>query len=146
LAFLLLFFVVALSIVKLSRGPRNEHDAAGDPVNSQWLYSHSLAESFSWRETPSLEGESSEWSEPASFIPWLRSRGITPDRVPFVTLGDRNYSRAHRNLRERLERWGYGRNTVVLCLDVECARDLPFGFGGFIGQSVAALKVRSASL
>jgi hypothetical protein len=68
---------------------------------------------------------------------------VTSDRVPFITLGDRNYVQALRNFRERLDQWGYGLDLVVLCLDQYCADYNAFhGYTGYIGESVGFIKVR----
>jgi hypothetical protein len=93
---------------------------------------------------PSPENSNNEFQ----LSTWLKSRGITPDVIPVITISDSKYLRAMHSLRSRLEIWGYGQNLVVLCLDVACAEDKTLnGYPGYmqddekVMHSVASLKV-----
>ncbi|KAJ9607248.1 hypothetical protein H2200_008321 [Cladophialophora chaetospira] len=66
---------------------------------------------------------SSTKTPPSDFIAWLRQRGISHRRHPIITIGDSNYLPALHHLRHNLDKWKFGNDLVVLCLDQECADD-----------------------
>ncbi|KIW16541.1 hypothetical protein PV08_03729 [Exophiala spinifera] len=75
-------------------------------------------------ETPESElGAVSADTNGDNFSGWLHAQGISQNEVPIITIGDSNYIQALRNLRARLDLWGYGRNLVVLCLDEACLKE-----------------------
>src|SRR2546421_3673722 len=90
--------------------------------------------------------------DPITLGAWLKSRGITADITPIVTIGDSKYLRVLHSLQHRLELWGRGQDLVVLCLDAACAEDKALrGYPGYVQDdekvmhSVALLKVRLKS-
>lgn len=79
----------------------------------------------------------------SQLILWLESRGLTSDRTLFISIADAKYLSSLHNFRQRLDQWGYGENLVVMCLDQDCRDyDAFHGYPGFVGQSVAYIKVR----
>jgi len=64
--------------------------------------------------------------DPSDFVRWLQQSGITIGRHPIITIGDSNYLGALKNLRARLDQYGYGDDLVVLCLDDACAQETSY--------------------
>lgn len=55
---------------------------------------------------------------------WLMKRGLMPGKaVPIVTIADSSYLHVLHATQQRLGKWGYDRELVVLCLDEACAKD-----------------------
>ncbi len=67
-----------------------------------------------------------EASKNADFVDWLQGNGVTNDRHPVVTIADSKYVHSLHHLQRRLNKWGYGQDLVVLCLDDVCAEDEEF--------------------
>lgn len=80
------------------------------------------------------------------FTSWLENR-VPNNRVPFITIGDCQYIHALRNFRHQLDKWGYGDDLVVICLD-HCCLDVSdyHSYQHYIGESVAYIKVSASSL
>lgn len=57
---------------------------------------------------------------------WLQQSGIRIGQHPIVTIGDSSYLGALKNLRARLDQYGYGDDLVVLCLDDACAQETSY--------------------
>lgn len=55
---------------------------------------------------------------------WLMKRGLMPGKaVPIVTIADSTYLHVLHATQQRLAKWGYDHDLVVLCLDEACAKD-----------------------
>lgn len=55
---------------------------------------------------------------------WLMKRGLMPGKaVPIITIADSSYLHVLHATQQRLGKWGYDRDLVVLCLDEACAKD-----------------------
>lgn len=55
---------------------------------------------------------------------WLMKRGLMPGKaVPIITIADSSYLHVLHGTQQRLGKWGYDRDLVVLCLDEACAKD-----------------------
>lgn len=55
---------------------------------------------------------------------WLMKRGLMPGKaVPIVTIADSTYLHVLHATQQRLGKWGYDHDLVVLCLDEACAKD-----------------------
>lgn len=55
---------------------------------------------------------------------WLMKRGLMPGKaVPIVTIADSTYLHVLHATQQRLGKWGYDHDLVVLCLDETCAKD-----------------------
>ncbi len=87
---------------------------------------------------------------PSPLIAWMQSSGITPDRIPLISIADSKYIQALRNIKSRLDKWDRGSDLVVICLEIACTREDSFkGYGGYISQdgkvmyNVALIKVSS---
>ena len=122
---------------QLGQHGTNDHSAEPDPATPD-------------KSAENVRPESLHHS--TKFGTWLKSRGITSDVTPIVTIADSKYLRVLHSLRSRLETWGYGLHLVVLCLDAACVHDEALhGYAGFMqdgGQvmhSVALLKVLTPS-
>jgi len=54
---------------------------------------------------------------------FLQSRGVGVDKTVFVTIASEKYVQSTVNFKFSLDRWGLGRQFVVLCLDDDCVRE-----------------------
>lgn len=102
-------------------------------------------------ETPELYGEeaASTSEKLTPLIAWIKSSGISSERIPLISIADSKYIQALRSLKARLDRWGRGSDFIVICLDTACTEENSFkGYGGYIHKdgkvmdSVALIKVR----
>ena len=127
---------------------------------ASWLQQHGSSSSIAdpeveiWKEPDAPVNNTEAFREGGTpFITWMESTGITTKRVPLITIADSKYTRAIRNLKARLEKWGRGSDLIVICLDLACAEEESFrGYGGYVDgngepmEHVALIKVQSARL
>lgn len=68
--------------------------------------------------------DETDTSVPLSLHKWLMRRGLMPGKaVPVVTIADSSYLNALHATQQRLGKWGYDHQLIVLCLDEACAED-----------------------
>ncbi|KAI3395632.1 hypothetical protein diail_1070 [Diaporthe ilicicola] len=70
------------------------------------------------------EDEDTDTGYSLSLHTWLMKRGLMPGRaVPIVTIADSSYLHVLHAMQQRLGKWGYDHELIVLCLDAACAED-----------------------
>ncbi|KAJ0118789.1 hypothetical protein J7T55_013044 [Diaporthe amygdali] len=73
---------------------------------------------------------------------WLMKRGLMPGKsIPIVTIADSSYLHVLHAMQQRLGKWGYDRDLVVLCLDQACAEDTELlnPYPGYLLENDAAM-------